>query len=164
MRFKEFVCKDVLRCYRWMRNINTNEKDFLYCIDVFERNISEILGRASRRDLKYFIVDAQGKIISHPDPDQLGRIFPDFDLYMNSSFEGQVDNTMRAQKLILPLSPTPWYLIADVGDEYFNIPLYSYVRSLISATVIMAVLSFAISFGLFYGFSKRLPANCNGCA
>lgn len=135
MRFKEFVCKDVLRCYRWMRNINTNEKDFLYCIDVFERNISEILGRASRRDLKYFIVDAQGKIISHPDPDQLGRIFPDFDLYMNSSFEGQVDNTMRAQKLILPLSPTPWYLIADVGDEYFNIPLYSYVRSLISATV-----------------------------
>ena len=156
MRFKEFVCKDVLRCYRWMRNINTNEKDFLYCIDVFERNISEILGRASRRDLKYFIVDAQGKIISHPDPDQLGRIFPDFDLYMNSSFEGQVDNTMRAQKLILPLSPTPWYLIADVGDEYFNIPLYSYVRSLISATVIMAVLSFAISFGLFYGFSKRL--------
>ncbi len=63
---------------------------------------------------------------------------------------------MRARNLILQISPTPWYLIADVGDEYFNIPLYSYVRSLISATVIMAVLSFAISFGLFHGFSKRL--------
>ena len=142
MRFSSYKNYNLITCFMRVRMLSESSS-FCFFIDINERDIANMLSQSDAAPVAQFIIDRDGRILSHPDSEQLGQILPEAlirdvgNAYGEQTvhFDGQV-------YLSYSLGTTGWTMLVSAPESYLA------SVSLTSANGLLVAVAFATGVAL----------------
>lgn len=110
---------DYISCYRAMKKQNSNELEYVYFIDINEREIADFLNNAyPDLEISSYIVDKDGYIMSHPRQEMLGTRI-DENLLPRILDSGDNTISLSDRQMVVKYNKvTGWYVVTNVPRSY----------------------------------------------
>lgn len=152
---------NVISCARILKHsYNYNDNDGVLLVDLPEENISSILSgiKLGKRSIVY-IIDSEGKIISHENKEKLGKSFLGSEElnYINSETSGikKIDRDGKEVFLIFQVvEATGWKMVAEVDSK--DIIEANIVFNNISVFVVIIITFIIFVFVIFLIFAHAM--------
>ncbi|MFD2618636.1 sensor histidine kinase [Terrilactibacillus laevilacticus] len=136
--------KNFISAYRLFKKQNENSLEYAYFIDINEREISRLLLKSKPyKNIKSYIVNQKGHIISNTEQLKLGKSIP-------TSLLAKIKNNekffiLQNKQFIVRYNPTTkWYIVTEIPEKYIinnTILLVYLILITVGLVIIMAIIS-----------------------
>jgi two-component system sensor histidine kinase YesM len=148
---------DYISCYRAMKNKNSGELEYVYFIDINEREIAHFLNsKYPDLEISSYIVDKNGYIVSHPRKEMLGA---QIDENLLSKIISSGDNTiflLDRQLVVKRNEVTGWYVVTEVPNSYIFKNTSVLSKILLVDLVLVVVFTILVVFFISNNLSKKI--------
>ncbi len=141
MRFFSYDRYNLITCFMRVSMLSAADS-FCFFIDIDERELAALLDKSEATPIVQYIVDDQGKILSHPDSALLGQALPpDFLVALEGADSSNPIWFEETAYLVYPLGATDWKLVVSVPESYLASVSLTSANGLLIAVAIAAVVA-----------------------
>lgn len=142
MRFQNHVRYNLISCFMRINTLTSSEP-FCFFIDINEREIASLLDKSEGTFISQFVIDASGKILSHPHEEMLGTMLPAdlLDALLAQQQDGKPIKLGHKTYLRYQVSQTGWMLIVSIPESYLDTISLTSASGLISAVLIATLVA-----------------------
>lgn len=147
-----------ISCYRSMIKQSTGKLEYVYFIDIDEREIASFLNATYKEgEISNYIVNRNGYIMSHPKKELIGK---QIDEKLLSYITKGGSNSLASfghQIIVKYNKPTGWYVVTEVSNSYI-LKNTSVLSNLVLVSIILIVL---LIIYVIYFISRNLSSKIN---
>ncbi len=120
MRFSSYKSYNLITCFTRVSMLSESSA-FCFFIDMDEREIAALLDKSESTPVEQYMIDAQGRILSHPDSAMLGQsLAPELVEALNTGDAQHPVFYDGTTYLTYPLGTTEWRLLVSVPESYLT--------------------------------------------
>lgn len=145
MRFFSYDRYNLITCFMRVSMLSAADS-FCFFIDIDERELAALLDKSDTTPIVQYIMDDQGKILSHPDSAMLGQaLAPNFLAALKGADSSNPIWFEETAYLVYPLGGTGWKLVVSVPESYLASVSLTGANGLLIAVAIAAVVAVLVS-------------------
>ncbi len=145
MRFSSYRSYNLMTCFMRVSMLSESSS-FCFFIDIDERQIAAILEEPDATPVEQYVIDASGRIISHPDSHRLGEALPE-ELVLSLQSSQAEDPVRYGGKAYIryPLDTTDWTMLISVPESYLTSVSLTSTNGLLLAVAISSGVALLVS-------------------